>query len=61
MWLPWSLFMIVATVFCVAALYSAMCCFIRGEDRTTHILKERLARGEITEVQYKEQKRLLEG
>jgi uncharacterized membrane protein len=60
MWF-WALLVIIATVFCIAALYCAMCCFIRGEDKTTHILKERLARGEITEAQYKEQRRLLEG
>lgn len=60
MW-SWPLLVILATAFCIAALYSAMCCFIRGEDRTAHILKERLARGEITEAQYKEQRRLLDG
>jgi uncharacterized membrane protein len=46
-----------ATMFCIAGLYFAICCIMRDE---VHILKERLARGEITEAQYKEQRRLLE-
>lgn len=58
-WSFWSL--ILATVFCASALYAAMCCYMRGENMMADILKERLARGEITEAQYKEQRRLLEG
>lgn len=55
----WALLTILATVFCAASLYAVMCCFVRGEDKTA-ILKERLARGEINEAQYKAQRQLLE-
>lgn len=60
MW-PWSPFLltIVATVFCLTALYAAICCMVSHQDRAGLLLKERLARGEITEAQYKEQSRLL--
>jgi uncharacterized membrane protein len=61
MWFFWPFLIILATVFCVAALYSAMCCMTHHQKRTADILKERLARGEITEAQFKEQRRLLEG
>jgi putative membrane protein len=68
--MPWvfgPLMMIVAIIFCGAMMFMMMRVMMgshrsSSDDRHAfHILKERLARGEINQAEYEERRRLLEG
>jgi putative membrane protein len=64
-WMFGPLLMIVALVFCAVIMFFMMRGMMGGHQRSDdqyalHILKERFARGEISQAQYEEQRRVLQ-
>jgi uncharacterized membrane protein len=61
---PWMFFgpfmMLVFIAVCMGLMYFAMRGHVRGSERAIDILKGRFARGEITQAEFEERRRVLD-
>jgi putative membrane protein len=64
-WMVGPVFMIMVAIFCIAMMFMMARGMMGGHSRShgdhaLDLLKERFARGEITQAEYEERRRLLE-